>query len=297
MYFNDLSAGEAVKIGDSYVICLSYGEYLSPDGLEVKVGYGQQYTTPSLEGWKRIKRIPAKTKEFVFEDGSKHGIDEYNDLVVENNKYWDDEAEDHFYPNIDVEFEIKKELDKFHRAEKVRDNPQVEYEDVEIKVVGCSEDSGSDFIKSPILLGQIKWSGQGVWKVEQGKIAKDEFKRCSEGEDAEVPNHSNIEYVKIKGSYVFTKDANRWVKDSEAYKISETLEAAKEEEKSIREYVRKMCELHIHPQKPSAKMLKDIHHEIEIIENLMREVSAKQASSGKKQSALKKISELKESLL
>lgn len=296
--FSELKAGQAVEIGGQYVVCFSRGTYISPEGVRVDWdGWNEQAVVSSLNGWKRVNKIPAKVAKFIFEDGSEHTPEEHSEIIRDNNRFYEDCDDEFCYPDLETEFYYKKELEKFVRAETIWTELEEKFEDVEISLVGCAKDSGSGFICSPVLMGQLKWSGGGIWKVEQGGIAKDEFLSCVDGENYEIPTHSNIEYAKINGGYVFAREKYIWVKKSDAVKLFDNLEDAKKEEESIRRVVRKLCNAFLYPKKADEKTLKDIYCEVCLIEKKVGEISAKQASSGHKTSALKSVRQLKESLL
>lgn len=295
--FTDLTTNQAVKIGSVFVVNLPRGDYLSPSGSRVTFeGFNNQFSIDSVEGWKKIIKSPKTILEFIFEDGSKVPYEDYSKVLEKHSSYYDDDLEEFVYPDLETEFEIKKELEVFNRAEKVYSEPSETHEPVNIQVVGAAKDSGSEFINSPIQYGRVSWnSGVGIWKVDCGKIAKDAFEKATcEITDKELPTHSNITYAKVKGKYAFTNDEKRydWVKNPDSVFITDSFEEAYQKEEFVRKYVTNRVEMFLDDSKVTEQAAQDIWQSLKQIRTRITDIDAKQKSVGSKHSVLKAVDEL-----
>jgi len=293
--FADLIANQAVKVGSAFVVNLPRGDYLSPSGNRVTVGgFDNQFSIDSVEGWKKIIKSPKTILEFILEDGSKVPYEDYRKVLERHSSYYDDNLEEFVYPDLETEFEIKKEFEVFNRAEKVYSEPTESHEPVNIQVVGAAKDSGSEFINSPIQYGRVHWnSGVGIWKVDCGKIARDAFEKATyEITDKELPTHSNITYAKVKGKFAFINDERRydWVKNPASVFITDSFEEACQKEEFIRKYVTNRVGMFL--SKVTEQTAQDIWQSLKQIRSRITDIDAKQKSAGSKHASLKAVDEL-----
>lgn len=282
----NLNNYEAICFGDFYLVNLPIGNYVISNGERISIAeYNNQVTLKQIDNIYKIN-MPKKTlSHYVDPDGMVISIEEYN-LFHEDydRKYYNKETYSYEYPSLEEEFSARKDKEYFARLVSVSNTPAQEtYSLVDIKLLGYQIDTGSSFITSSIALGEIRAHSYVVY---DGKIANDEFIKLSIKYSAngkfEVPNHSNIEFAKIDGSFLFTRQSEKFTKDIDIRSIHTTLENAKERETYIRKYVNDIIVMKLFPSHINVNMvntLSEIYYKLENIRTALLSVSSKSATS------------------
>lgn len=210
--FSDLKTNQAVKLDSGvYVVELYSGTY-EINGARACVGYQQQFAVESLDSIKRVNTVKGEVLHYTLGE-EQVSVTEYHALskLVSSmaEEFYNEDEDEHIFPNLDTEFEFKKkqELLNRHRAVRAADTEQLDT--VVITVVGEAIDTGSKFISTPFSYGQISFNGRGVFRIDLSAIAADEFqKQQANYTQFKFTNstHSNIRFAQADSIYLFEGD-------------------------------------------------------------------------------------------
>lgn len=284
--FTGLQPLEAIEMDGKYVVCLGGGyssDLYQVNGEEV-VGRNSQVVVENLKDVKKLTPSLNILDHYIRQDGSTVTLDDVQKHNIKWSGYYDeDDGEMDFMGDVDLEIQYVKERSQFKDLQPVYTTTDPIIEDVDIKVVGSCEDTGSDFIETPFVYGQVKWGGHstGVYKLRSSAVAMDELKQVQariEGVRWDVPNHSHLKWVKVNGEYVFTKNDHRWISESTCNQIFTTLEEAKAVEKAIRDHVRGELDIYLNPRPASEVEIKEFVQYLEGFLSRLRELDVKQKS-------------------
>ena len=120
--------------------------------------------------------------------------------------------------------------------------------------------------------------------MKVGAVANDEavnVKHQYPDSSVEIPTHSNIEFVKANGEYVFASrysNIYNWVKNYNAVRLTETLEEAQQLENEVRLIVRIRMQLFLEPKGIDDVTAKDVVKDLEDIRNKLSSIDVKQKS-------------------
>ena len=291
--FDGLENNQAIKMGDKYVVQLSGQFQVNGENISV---YNQQVVVDSLADI--LGRTPEHKLVSYYTSGEEQEEDlskeAHMDLCKKLVKFWDDEIEENVFPSVDDEIEhvkLKAYEDKFRPVYVTK--PQ-ELFPVDIQVVGESVDTGSEFIETPFQYGQAKFSYDGVFMVHLGSVAKDAVhKWCSEHPEVKVdiPNHGNVEFVKVTGQYVFTNPIKPWVKKADTKLVFTTLGKAQQAEGEVRSTIEKHLNFAAFPKKMDDLSCKDMVESLYKIKSRVNDIDPKQKSVSAKRATLQKIQE------
>ena len=299
--FDGLKPHEAIKVSDgSYIVQLDrtfINHSYMINGV-VTSGSNRQVVVDDLS---KIKRYIPESKVVtaaIISDGSEISIDELDNFNQKYVQYLKYDGHYDFGDDIDAEIAHLKDKAKYKVKEYIYDTVPAKTQDLEITVVGSVEDTGSDFITTPFVYGNVRHDGYrtaGIYKVEVAKIALDEFNKLkNEFTDAQyiVPDHSHMKYIKINGEYAFTKIKENWVEKSNACKIISSLEEAKELEKAVRKTVRETAMLNIKPREISGTEIREVINDLELLKERVSALHVKQKSSTDFRTTIRAITEL-----
>lgn len=291
MFITGMDKNTAIKLGDKYVVQLSHTSF-EING--AKIGNQTQVVVDNLEDVVQVKITPRKIDHYVDDNGSKYSVVEINNIRT---KFQDEDGDD-FYPTIQDQIDHLKEIEWVNSLEKVYTEEKVERFPVEIEVIGSLEDTGSDFIETAINYGKASWDNSaGLYKVQMSRIAKDEvIKLQKQYDDIDIPNHSNIEYVKASGKFIFTNDPKQWIKNAQHVQIVTDLDKAKDLEKHVRDYVNKAMMAYIEPVKVTDVYAKDLIGSLRNVHKNISDMRLRKDSQGSKWSVLKTVNEMIEKL-
>lgn len=297
-FIEGLDKYQALKIGDNYIVQLT-GKYESPkhivNGVEVA---SSQVTVKSTDNMFLVNPPTKQLDRYENEQGVVMDIDTYTIANKAKSKYWDEDAEDYIYPNIESQIEILKLEEDRKGFKPMYKDVYYEPTPVDITVIGTMEDTGSNFISTPFEIGCSKFAGSvGIYKVASPlSIALDEFSKIAKEnpeDKLENPTHSGLEYGNVNGKYVFNK-GDRYISTREQYyKVFEDLEDAKKYEELIRKFIRSRVLPHLKDhQEVSKQERSDITKKLLSIHSDVRSLQVKQKSDSDHKRVIKNVNDL-----
>jgi hypothetical protein len=299
--FNDLKQNQAVKLDNGlFVVELYQGAY-EISGVQVNINYGNnQVTVQSLDD---IKRITTKSGELLNYVYTHNGItdivsvDERNALAVKvddfSDEYYYEDAEEHIFPDLYIEFEYKKLRQLLNSYRPVRAPDVTTLESVEVTVVGTAVVTGSQFIETPFQYGTVSFSGRGVFRVNLSAIALDEFNRAKlvyTNSKFDNATHSNIRYAQVNGNYLFNDDV-LGAKENQV-RIFGSLKEAQAMEKEVRDGISNILRHKLAPVAMTALTVNNVMNELETIRNNVKRIDPKSKSYDDHARAIKQLNEL-----
>lgn len=297
-----LKDNEAVQIGED-VFVGKYPQYttlLINDGVAVEGSFQRGLITFSSEdSFKRVIKGKRVIDYYVHENASMSS-EQYHKIMFDNkHKYWDDDVEEWVYPDLETEYECKKKVLELEMFRPVYKEEPDTYEDYQFKVIGHSVDTGSKFILQPYSVGKAVWEhGRAAFQILASEIAKDEVNKAVSDHHKckfDIPNHGNIEFVKLDGEYVFTKANKDYISRGNSTRYTDTLEDAKKVEQSIRADVRKHINVVIakkYPKGVDEVTVQQLMQVLSAARNSHSNVEPKQKSSGSYRNTSSKLSEM-----
>ena len=261
-FFQQLNHGDAVetKDGKNLLIALHPGEYViqKEDSIQNEfdiLGYSQSEVMISKEEssnlYRKIKK-PKKVLYYVHKDRPEDRKDVYEkDELFSRHHNW--ELDEYEYSSLEEEYGHRKEMQEFDdNWIPIYNDEDFNLEKINVIIRGKFEDTGSDFIASPIVQGQLSWQGDFIYRVNSGKIARDEFNKAVKefgSENFEISKTSNILYTKFQGKYIFSafEKIHPWLGKEDSITLCLALDKAKTTEKEIREFIRKIIHGHLEP--------------------------------------------------
>lgn len=236
--FSDLKTNQAVKLDSGvYVVELYSGTY-EINGVRTSVGYNQQLVVESLDSIKRVTAVKGKVLHYTLGE-EQVSVAEYqaiSNLVSSMSaEFYNEDADEYIFPNLDTEFEFKKKQELLNRHVAVRAADTEQLDTVDITVVGEAVDTDSKFIVTPFSYGQVSFNGRGVFRVDMSAIAADEFqKQQANYTQFKFTNstHSNIRFAQADSNYLF-KDDTLGAKENQI-RVLTTLADAKALEAEVR---------------------------------------------------------------
>lgn len=198
---------EAVLLGDLIQVRLPYGSY-EIDGVTVSGGRGVTISKDSVVN-KVTSLGMATTHYYTEEDQTTLSIDEYNILRQGAYGEWDDDLEEYRYESLEHEFECRKKLEELGKWKPFKVDQGVEKTLLEYTVVGSLEDTGSPFIETPIIYGNVSWlGGRSFYKCNLSHAALSRYKEYQDKykDSVKFDNDGSRYYLRfatVNGSYVF----------------------------------------------------------------------------------------------
>jgi hypothetical protein len=264
MYFSGLETNSAVALTNGkFVVALVPGTYMFGDTeAEVPtitdyINKNRQVLVDSFENIKIQKTEKGALTHYVDDEGKIISIKDYK---IVKDKLDDAQASGYdFHKDIWVDFykeaeykSLRKEIGIMHPKYA---EDKIYFEDLEIKCVLWSEDTGSDFIETPFNYGKISFDNKnGIYKVLRGKIVDDVWNIVK----SEAPPRTVFEskqagfheFSKINGTYVWggsrAPSYIKWETDSLVF---ETLEEAQQEETRLRKKIYSTLKVLVEPEK------------------------------------------------
>lgn len=236
--FSDLKTNQAVKLDSGvYVVELYSGAY-EINGVRTSVGYNQQLVVESLDTIKRVTTLKGEVLHYTLGE-EQVSVAEYQSLsnLVSSMaaEFYNDDADEYFFPDLDTEFEFKKKQELLNRHVRVCAADTEQLDAVDITVVGEAVDTGSKFITTPFSYGQVSFNGRGVFRVDLSAIATDEYqKQQANYTQFKFTNstHSNIRFAQADNNYLF-KDDTPGAKENQV-RVLTALDVAKALEAEVR---------------------------------------------------------------
>lgn len=296
--FKGLENNQAVQFGEVLIINLPQGQY-RVDGVEVKVGNNWDGSRFKVPVGSLLEKGHSPGKIITHYTSEEHGDlykEVYEAFLQENRDQYRNEDCETVWPNLEVEMACRKALQEFYNKgyKPVYDTPETSWTKVDYSIVGTHEDTGSPYITTPLLLGQLNWGhGSGLYRVDASAIAASVWQEVSNKykDKFKFDNspHSNVHYCKINGQYLLTESG--YSKDNIVlYKT--TLEEAQALVKTIDRSVRGKLMSYIAPAKLSDMKAAEVQKGLTSLINSMQEVSPYQKSQGQHRSSIKHAQEM-----
>lgn len=297
-FIEGLDKYQALKIGDSYVVQLTgWYESLKHTVNSVEVS-SSQVVVKSTNNILLVKPPTKQLDRYENDQGVVMDIDTYAIANKAKSEYWNEDADDYIYPDIESQIEILKLEGDREGFKPVYKDTYYEPTPVDITVIGVMEDTGSDFISTPFEIGCSKFAGSvGIYKVSSPlSIALDEFSKIAKEnpeDKLENPTHSGLEYGNVNGKYVFNKGDSYISTRHQYYKVFEDLEEAKKYEEGIRKFIRSRVSPHLKDhQEVSKQERSDITKKLLSICSDVRSLQVKQKSDSDHRRVIKNVNEL-----
>lgn len=289
--FNDLPDNKAIKMGEVFIVKLpaSYYNGFEINGVRVNGGL---HTLPNLDNIYSVKPSLKRLTHYEL-NGEEIGVAIFNSKSPSS--YYDDDYEEYQFDSLEHEYDVKKEWERIKDAVPIYKETPEQLLPVEIEVIGTMVDTGSKFISTPYQLGKAFFdSSGGIYNLDRYSIACDEVRQIrQEYPDAKVdlPTHSGLEYLKVNGTYIFTRAPEPWIKGSSFPTIVTSLDAAKEIERDTRKIVRSRMMVEIKPIVADSIMLKDIYKFLDRVEDSLSSIEVKQKSYHCKRALVNRLAE------
>lgn len=292
--------GDYLKVEDNYLLFLNEQGLFRVNGQDVNVylGWNKSSCQYLLSDFPEVYKVIKRHKElthFVDVEDNGHSLESVQGV---RNLYTDEEG-DYCYPDLETEFEHRKQLEVINSYTPVyKEYPDV-LEPVEVRCVGDVVDTGSRFIENALAYGAAGFSNGNMYKLDFSAITADELSRFVKDNELQdkykCSEHSNVHYAQIDGKYVMT---NLPYSNKDKKGFAKTLAEAQEKEASVRKQVRDHLNVSVLGTsvamngKSVAAMYGDIERWIQSLYN----IEVKQKHSTQKTSLINRMSEVKKSL-
>lgn len=289
--------GDYLKVEDNYILFLSDTGTFRVNGQDtVSYSYGTRQIM--LSEPPEVFSVSSARKELLHYKDSDGNIHTKVEVHSVYNK-WQDEEGNYCYPDLDTEFEHRKELEVVRGYESVyKEHPAV-LTPVETRCIGDVVDTGSRYIENALAYGAAGFSNGNLCKVNLSGIVADELilfvNDHNLNDKYENSSHSNVHYAKIGGQYVMTNIPEA---SEKKYWFSKTLEDARNKESELRRSVRNHLNTAVLGKdialdgKSIASMYSDIERWIENVNKL----DVKQKSNMSKVNLIASLRKTKETL-
>jgi len=289
--FKDLPDNKAIKMGEVYVVKLAASFYHGFEVNGVRVNGGLQ-TLPNLDN---IFSVNPSVKKLIHYKLGEDAIPVVDYNVKNPSRYYDSDYEEYVFDSLEHEYEVKKEWERIKSAVPVYDETPEQLVPVEIEVVGSMVDTGSMFISTPYQYGKAFFdSRSGLYSLNKYQIACDEVKRVKEeypNIDIDQPTYSGLEYLKVDGTYIFTRSPQPFIKGSCSSTVFTALGDAQVVEKEVRNFIRSRMMVEIKPVVADSVLLKDVYNFLDNVKTTLSEIEVKQKSYNRKQGLLNRLRE------
>lgn len=288
--FEGLNEYEYIIVGETWVVQFGYGTYVVNN--TERQFKREQAVLPAESSVVLVKELDREVLYYKDSEGNEYSKEQKLSAENELNLYWDEDRWEYIFPNLDTEYEIKKRTQFLDEITPVYGEQKYEHKNIELKCVGVWEDTGSEYISTPYQVGHTKFSGDTVFCLHSGKLAKDVFTAvCPQ---AEVSGSSNLRFAKVNDKFIMYNLTNKygWV-ENEAHKMYFTnLDDAKREEATIKEFIEAHVKCMLDSKRLNAQQRGNVYKEVFEIKRLTHELDVKAKASGDKRYVLKRLQEL-----
>lgn len=166
-------------------------------------------------------------------------------------------------------------------------------EKVKITLSNQTLDTGSEFITTPLVTGVFSTGDSGIFRVMLSKASIDEYRKLASQfptVDFKMDN-SKLEFVRIDGNFVFTRDKLPWLVQANCVRIYDTLEEAQSAEQEVRDLVRSRVCRSVVPDLPEKKTLGEIINKLQGIRNSVGDLDVKVRDQISQRRVIKTISD------
>lgn len=306
----NLPEKSAILLGDQILVSLPHAKantHYEIDGVKPTLNYSYGYGHQIIIQKDSVIEIVENDKKVISgyqkEDGDYLSFDEYQSIHFENwGKYYDNDDDCELnYPDLDTEFQCRKELEKLKEFNPIYDVIVGERKVFEYTIVGSAEKTGSKFIHNPLAFGQGTFTNANFYKIDLYGITCDELVNYCKKNNLTYKNEhkDTVKFACIdhdNGKYViYDLPKGLYVNDC---RYTTTLEEAKQLEEDQRVLIRKILDSKL-------KIVKTIdstsaNEILGLINNALSNfstVSPMKTSRSNFEYGLKKVNEAKEKLL
>jgi hypothetical protein len=297
--FKELKAYQAVKLDNgNFVVAFPRGKYVIDGATGSVNGLCDQVVVTDITQVFRVENTPGEILHYTLYDQIV-SVEVRNALYAEvqalADEYFNEDAEEVVFPDLDTEFEFRKKQELVNRHVMVRGAPQTLQITVEITVVGTAEDTGSEFIETPFSFGEISFQGRGVYRVDLSGIAKDEFNRARIKYTEATFNdatHSNIRYAQVNGDYLFKEDT-LGAKENQV-RVLGSLREAQEMEQNVRTVIGNILRHKLEPVEVTKAVLtvNQVLLDLAVIKREVVNIDPKSKTLGERRNALARLNAL-----
>ena len=289
---------EAVLLGDTIQMKLPYGSY-EVDGVGIEGG--REIVIAKDSTINEVRNLGTVITHYYQddEDQSTISLEEYDKILQGSRGDWDDDLEEYTYKDLDHEFECRKKIEELGKWKPSKVDQGVEKTPFEYFIVGSLEDTGSPFIESPIIYGQLSWKGgRSFYKCNLSAAACSRYNEYEEKYKTSV-NFSNntgrtyLRFAQVNSSYVFS-DKSPFKENSIVY--TDTLEKARSlVAEAVKEVDRVLGPI-VHPIELGKEDAGMILQKVRKLRESAMGLDTKQRSSTSKSYMLKELGELQDKL-
>lgn len=248
-----LNRYQAVKFNNGFIVSFKDEQGYQPAGKHIVNGVEVTMAQVFVESLEGVKRVVDHSSVLTHYENSEGAVMSSEEVVIIRGlsfPYWEEDSDNYYYPSLEVEFDIKKRQEVIKDFKPIYAKQEDTYEDVQFVIVGCQEDTGSEFITTPYSIGKAFFdNSESVYKIESVlSIVSDEWQKLSKqylDDKFENSTHSGFRYAKVNNTYIFN-DSTKQVSDKGQYsKLFTTLLDAKKHEESIRKLIRSKVTPHL----------------------------------------------------
>jgi len=297
-----------ILLGDQILVSLPAAKantHYEVDGVKPTLKYSYGYPQQIIIQKDSVIEIVENDKKVITryqKDDEILSLEEYNHISFENyGKYYDDDEDELAYPDLDTEFQCRKELEKLKEFNPVYDIIVGERKVFEYAIVGSAEKTGSKFIHNPLAFGKGTFTNANFYKVDLYGITCDELvDYCKKNNLTYKNEHKDtVKFACIdhaNGKYVIYDLPKGLYADDCRY--TTTLEEAKQTEEDQRVLIRKILDAKLKIVKTiDATSANEILGIINYALSYLSTVRPMKSSEASFDSGLKKVNEAKEKIL
>lgn len=235
-----LGVNEYIETQDEMIVNLGHGLY-TINGEDKRIYNNHNNNQFVLELGSVINSVTVTPKKLVSYklDEDVIDVEEFNSRRSSIVSPYRDEEGYTSYPDLETEFEVRKQLSELDKYEKIYSEEIREEVPVELTFKGKVESTGSKYIDNALKLGKAVFANSKLYRVNVSAIINSEFYSFCKEREIEYQNDSNrsyLRFVKVGDNYVFTSSKYNFMVDNgkPTYVHLQSLNDAKEYEESMR---------------------------------------------------------------
>ena len=306
---NGLVNFHCVRSGNSLMVQLPTGEYITSCGVRLKIGgYNNSDVVVITDDQLPLYKVTPSQKvlsHFAYEDENGATLEMSNEQMQNARKIILDpylnQYGDPCYPDLDTEFRVRSQLRALDEYKAVYTETEEQHEKLTITEVGSFIDTGSEFITTPIIFGKATFPRETFFRLDQTGVVNQEFHKWIAENNLQDRTHNQfdgyVKFVKVNNEHTMYSFHTGTEKNSFSY--YKTLEEAKNAEKRLRKQVRQHARLKVFGGEIiiDQTTIKEVSKKIDSVRILVDQIDPKAKTANYRYGALNKIREIEKLLL